>query len=326
MEDKYHDLIIGYLQSQLTRKEMDSFYSWVNENDENKKLYFETKAIYDACKSSAGRETIDINESWQRLLLKNKKRKFLGIEFQRFGSYVAVAFFAGLIALSVNYILNPHTEKFTAKYVGGDGIMADKVELPDGTIVTVASNTTFFYDSDYGKKDRVVHLEGEAYFDVAKQKSKPFIVKVKNQSIEALGTKFNVMAYPSDSLLTTTLVEGSVRLTTGNNAKETVLKPNQQLTYNNIRNVIEIANVDASRFTSWTTGYYYFSQQTLKAIFYKLSHVYGITFDVKSEDLNKKIFTGTFYRGQSVNNILEVISLSIPIKYEINDRVVIISE
>jgi len=201
-----------------------------------------------------------------------------------------------------------------------------EIELPDGTIVTVASNTTFFYDSDYGKKDRVVHLEGEAYFDVAKQKSKPFIVKVKNQSIEALGTKFNVMAYPSDSLLTTTLVEGSVRLTTGNNAKETVLKPNQQLTYNNIRNVIEIANVDASRFTSWTTGYYYFSQQTLKAIFYKLSHVYGITFDVKSEDLNKKIFTGTFYRGQSVNNILEVISLSIPIKYEINDRVVIISE
>ena len=136
MEDKYHDLIIGYLQSRLTRKEMDSFYSWVNENDENKKLYFETKAIYDACKSSAGRKTIDINESWQRLLLKNKKRKFLGVEFQRFGSYVAVAFFAGLIALSVNYILNPHTGKFTAKYVGGDGIMADKVELPDGTIVT----------------------------------------------------------------------------------------------------------------------------------------------------------------------------------------------
>ena len=192
MEDKYHDLIIGYLQSQLTRKEMDSFYSWVNENDENKKLYFETKAIYDACKSSAGRKTIDINESWQRLLLKNKKRKFLGMEWQRFGSYVAVAFFAGLIALSVNYILNPHTEKFTAKYVGGDGIMADKVELPDGTIVTVASNTTFFYDSDYGKKDRVVHLEGEAYFHVSKDNQRPFIVTTPSGTIKEYGTEFTI--------------------------------------------------------------------------------------------------------------------------------------
>lgn len=326
MEDKYYALIIGYLQNQLTKTEIDLFYFWVNETEDNKKLYFETKAIFDACKSSAGSKAFDINKSWQRLLNKNKSRKILVKKWQTFGSYVAVAFFSGLIALSFNYILSPKTQKITAKYVGGDGIEADKVVLPDGTTVVFASNTTFFYDSDYGKKDRVVHLEGEAYFDVTKQKNKPFIVKVKNQSIEALGTKFNVMAYPSDSLYTTTLVEGSVRLTTGNKAQKTVLKPNQQLTYNNQRNVIEIANVDASRFTSWTTGYYYFSQQTLKAIFYRLSYVYGITFDVKSENLNKKIFTGTFYRGQSVNNIMEIISLSIPIKYQINDRVVVVDE
>lgn len=325
MEDKHHTLIIGYLQGRLTRTETDLFYLWVNETDDNKKLFFETKAIYDACKSSAGNRTIDINKSWQRLLTKNRRRKF-SKKWQSIASYAAVAVFAGMLALSLNYILSPKTKKITAKYIGGDGIQADKVVLPDGTTVVFASNTTFFYDSDYGKKDRVVHLEGEAYFEVAKEKSKPFIVRVKNQSIEALGTKFNVMAYPSDSLFTTTLLEGSVRLTTGSNNHKTVLKPNQQLVYNNQRNVLEVANVDASRYTSWINGYYYFSQQTLKAIFYKLSHVYGITFDVKSEELNKKIFTGTFYRGQSVNNIMEVIGLSIPIKYEINDRVVVVSE
>jgi hypothetical protein len=84
--------------------------------------------------------------------LKIRKESFWVLSFKDLVLMLLLLFFAGLIALSVNYILNPHTEKFTAKYVGGDGIMADKVELPDGTIVTVASNTTFFYDSDYGRK------------------------------------------------------------------------------------------------------------------------------------------------------------------------------
>ena len=74
-----------------------------------------------------------------------------------------------------------------------------------------------------------MQLEGEAYFEVAKDKDKPFIVKTKEQSIEALGTKFNVSAYPTDSLLTTTLLEGSVLLTTQNLLHPMVLKPNEHL-------------------------------------------------------------------------------------------------
>lgn len=76
----------------------------------------------------------------------------------------------------------------------------------------MGSQTTFRYDPQYGKEKRVVYLEGEAFFNVAKQKDKPFIVVVNGQEIEALGTKFNVDAYPSDSVVTTTLLEGSIRL------------------------------------------------------------------------------------------------------------------
>lgn len=94
------------------------------------------------------------------------------------------------------------------RYVGGDGLEADVVVLPDGTRVSLGSRTSFSYDSRYGKSKRVVYLEGEAYFEVAKEKDKPFIVETKEQSIEALGTKFNVAAYPTDSLLTTTLLDG----------------------------------------------------------------------------------------------------------------------
>lgn len=171
-----------------------------------------------------------------------------------------------------------------------------------------------------------MQLEGEAYFEVAKDKDKPFIVKTKEQSIEALGTKFNVSAYPTDSLLTTTLLEGSVLLTTQNLLHPTVLKPNEQFVYNKRTRSALLQQVDANRFVSWTTGYYYFPEQSLEAILYRLSHVYGVQFTVKSEALNRRTFTGTFYRGQSIKDIMEIIHLSIPIRYKIDDHHVTISE
>ena len=136
-------------------------------------------------------------------------------------------------------------------YVGGDGLEADVVVLPDGTRVSLGTRTSFSYDSRYGKSERIVQLEGEAYFEVAKDKDKPFIVKTKEQSIEALGTKFNVSAYPTDSLLTTTLLEGSVLLTTQNLLHPTVLKPNEQFVYNKRTRSALLQQVDANRFVSW---------------------------------------------------------------------------
>ena len=84
--------------------------------------------------------------------------------------------------------------------------------------------------------------------------------------------------------------------------------------------------VDAQQYTSWITGYYYFSEQTLESILDRLSHVYGAQFTIQSKALNKRTFTGTFYRGESIKDIMEVINLSVPIKYKIDKRHVTISE
>ena len=325
MKEEYSALIIGYLQGQLGWQDMEDFYAWVNECPENKKLYFEVKAVYDACASSS--RTDDLEESWKRLLAKRNRQQTIRRPFwRRIGSYAAV----GLIAVamtSVCFILFFQKEGVKSiRYIGGNGLEADVVELPDGTFVSLGSKTTFHYNTDYGKRDRVVYLEGEAFFRVARQKDKPFIVKTKEQDVEALGTQFNVMAYPKDSLLTTTLLEGSVLLTTTGIDNRTVLRPDEQFVFNRITHHATVQHVDASQFTSWTTGYYYFPEQSLEAILYRLSHVYGVEFTILSENLNKRKFTGTFYRGQSIKDIMEIIHISIPIKYTIKDHQVTISE
>lgn len=163
-------------------------------------------------------------------------------------------------------------------------------------------------------------MEGEAYFEVAANKKKPFIVHLNGQAIEVLGTKFNVMAYPTDSLFTTTLLEGSIRISGDNLPRSVILKPNQQFILNRNNLAAKVHQVDPSQFISWTSGYYYFPEQRLESILHRLSHVYGVTFAVHSEKLNNTVFTGTFYRGQSIKDIMEIIHLSVPIQYIIDEQ------
>lgn len=325
MKEDVSELIIGYLQGRLNKQEVSKFYTWVNEEAENKRLFFETKAVYDACIASVREE--DMKESWMRLLRK-KEGTLMYKRFFRYhiGSYAAVALVA--VALTSAYFIlfaKEDGEQLT-RYIGGDGLEADVVELPDGTHVSLGSKTTFHHDANYGKKDRIIYLEGEAFFEVAKEKDKPFIVKTKEQDIEALGTKFNVTAYPHDSLLTTTLLQGSVLLTTAEIERKDILSPDEQLIYNRKTHSSVVQKVDAEQYISWTTGYYYFPEQSMEAILYRLSHVYGVQFEIASKELNNRVFSGTFYRGQSIKNIMEIISLSVPIKYKIDDRHVTITE
>jgi len=324
MENEHSELIIGYLQGRLQGRSLDDFYAWVNESADNKKLFFETKALYEACAPS--RDISEIHDSWLRLLHKRKSRQRKRFTLlTRISTYAAVAIFAAAITSTVFLFFSREYDGWITSYVGGDGLEADVVVLPDGTRVSLGTRTSFSYDSRYGQSERVVQLEGEAYFEVTKDKDKPFIVNTKEQSIKALGTKFNVSAYPTDSLLITTLLEGSVLLTTQSLLHPTVLRPNEQFVYNK-KTQSALLQVDANRFVSWTTGYYYFPEQSLDAILYRLSHVYGVQFTVKSEALNRRTFTGTFYRGQSIKDIMEIIHLSIPIRYKIDDHHVTISE
>lgn len=320
-EEQY---IIDYLRGQLSEAEREHFYAWLEE-EENKKLFFQVKAVYDICTTSS--RPLDIDASWKRLLAKKttvRPTAARRIKIYSLIKYVAVAVIA-ILATSAFFRFQTQHELYSTEYIAGDGLEATVVVLPDGTRVSLGTQTRFRYDRTFGKTRRLVYLEGEAFFDVARQQEKPFIVRTNAQDIEALGTKFNVMAYATDSLVTTTLLEGAVRLTSEPVGEATVLSPNQQSVYNKEQHAVRVSEVDdASRFTSWIDGYYYFHKQPLPLILQRLSNVYGVRFEIRSEKLNREMFTGTFYRGQSIKDILEIIDLSVPIRYKITDRTVVL--
>ncbi|MDR1098249.1 MAG: DUF4974 domain-containing protein [Tannerella sp.] len=319
MQEEQYILITGYLQGILSKEETDAFFLWINADDANKELFFEIKAVYDA--SISTERIINIEKSWQRLQ-KKRKQNIPNIYrlWKKIASSAAVAAIAiGLTAVAF-VLMTDRKDVIATCYIGGDGLEADVVVLPDETRVSLGSRTTFYCDPDYGKSQRRVFMNGEAYFEVSHQQDNPFIVSINGVKIEVLGTSFNIMAYPGDSLFITTLLEGTIRLTNENHQKSEILRPNQQYVYNRNTQKAQVYNVVAKNYIAWTSGYYYFSEQSLESILHRLSYVYGLTFDVRSEKLKNTLFTGTFYRGQSAKDLMEIINLSVPIIYKIEDR------
>lgn len=118
------------------------------------------------------------------------------------------------------------------------------LQLPDGTKVWLNSCTTIQYAEDYGRSNRNIHLSGEAYFEVARNEKKPFIVKANGIDVKALGTAFNISAYPEDTQLITTLFSGKVAVQPTLTKQQIMLAPNQVAIYYKSRNKIEVTPYD----------------------------------------------------------------------------------
>lgn len=317
MNETPYELFEQYLQDTLSTEAERTFYQWVNASDQNKQLFFEYKLLKDAGIKS---KEIDIEASWERLLI--KKRNALAGRSPNYPFLKYAAAVALLILGTLSYLLffSEPDNTPSSVYVTGDTTKADQLLLPDGTSVMLGPNSTFSLSADFNKEQRVVHLEGEALFDVSQNQKKPFTVRTNLQDIQVLGTKFNVQAYPNDAYYTTTLLEGAISMATKGIREKMVLKANEQLIYDLKTNSQTVQTVDSKRFASWTEGYYYFEDKTLSEILGRLAHIYGFSFNLKNQALDKKKFTGTFRKEQSITDILDIINISIPIKYTFTDN------
>lgn len=164
--------------------------------------------------------------------------------------------------------------------------------LSDGTRVWLNSGSKLVYTPSFKGKSREVFLEGEAYFDVAKNADKPFYVKTQAYIIKVSGTKFNVMAYKQDNQLNTTLVEGKVSLTVNGQLfpKEVILAPNQRASFSPENKSFQISKVDnIENSIAWINGYLFFDNEDISAVIKKLSRYYNITIEIMLPDDGTRI-------------------------------------
>ena len=186
-----------------------------------------------------------------------------------------------------------------------------KIILPDSTIVWLNSGSTLKYNRSFGEKCREVALAGEGYFEVKKDKTKPFTVHTDSINVNVLGTVFNVRAYIEDATVTVNLIEGSVNVSLPNADSQGALtmKPNEKLVFNKLTKKIESSQVDASRSSLWTTGKLCFVDATLEQISRDLERKYNVKIQIASEKTKNELFSGSLNLNQPLLEVLNYIDV-----------------
>ena len=193
------------------------------------------------------------------------------------------------------------------------------VELCDGTKVYLNSGTTLEFPSRFDGKVRSVILKGEAYFDVARNVSKPFVVEVDEMKVKVLGTSFNVKSYVDEPGVYTTLVEGSVAILR-DGQPEKKIKPGEQAYYNKGVGTLSIAEVDVNEFTSWKDGLIYFKDIALEEILRIVSRWYDLEVFYMNQGAKSVIYSGKLPMYSSVEDVLRKFEISGDVRFELKGR------
>jgi len=195
-----------------------------------------------------------------------------------------------------------------------------KLILCDGTEVWLNANSELRYPSDFNADTRTVELTGQGYFEVTKNAHKPFIVKAdKDYSVEVLGTSFNVSAYKDESMIETTLVEGSVKLNvvSGGKRMTQMLKPNEKAEYQKGAGKIKVFGVNTEYDTAWKNGEIIFRNHPMDKVLKTLERHYHVVFEVKDNEILKSIITARF-KDEQLPQVLEYLKLASGIQYAIH--------
>ena len=167
-----------------------------------------------------------------------------------------------------------------------------------------------------------MYLSGEAYFEVAKNPSKPFIVQCKDYAVKVLGTSFNVNSYEGDETSKTTLATGKVEIDM--DGKQTILNPGQQAIIKD--GEVNVREVDVEVYTTWMYENFRFKSESIQEIMTKLSRWYTIDVFYMNEAVKNYHFTGYLPRYAKIADVLELLSLTTNIKFDVKGRTVTVME
>lgn len=242
--------------------------------------------------------------------------------------YVSIAASVLLLCVS-SVVLKNNTGKRPLSYMEVTSMAGSKTQvlLPDSTIVWLNGDSWIRYPESFDDEGRRVELIGEAFFQVSKDKERPFSVNLDGMRIEVLGTEFNVFAKKQVDIIETTLVEGSVALFSAGNetlVPDRILNPNDQAIYTKRDDKIEVHQVRSSLSTSWVTGNFFFDKVTFGDLLQVLEHSFHVKFHLKNERLERTYLTAQFTHQESLDDILSILQISLQYTYIIKDKTVYI--
>lgn len=210
-------------------------------------------------------------------------------------------------------------ELYTAVTAVGNMYM---LTLPDGTLVWLNAASRLTFPSRFNSGSRVVNLQGEAFFKVAKDKSQPFIVETKGQQVKVLGTHFNISSYADEQSTKTTLIEGSVEINSAKN--NVIIKPGQQSTRSS-NGTLTVTDVDTTLAMAWKNNKFIFENNNIESVMRMVQRWYNVEI-IYSGPLPDAAFGGKVSRFNNVSSVLRVLEITGGAHFKIEGRKIYVSK
>lgn len=306
------ELLLKYIAGDATDLEKVLITDWLESDPENMKEFLALRKLHDI----AIWHTSPVTETEQR---NAKNVQFQSWRKPYFEILKYVAIFVIAIAIS-HFLLSESSQinsiKNQSLYVPA-GQRAE-ITLEDGTKVWINANTTLTFPNHFSGPTREVSIDGEGFFDVAKNELKPFIVKTENYHIKVWGTKFDLMAYSGRNNFETSLFEGSVEILKANNSKGILIKPDERVFLE--KGELLVAPIDDLNHQLWKEGILSFQDDSFSELIDKLQLYFDMKIEVQNDKILEYRFTGKFRMKDGVEHILKVLQVRNRFSYVVDEQ------
>lgn len=322
----FKSLIIAWLNGELSKTEEDRLLKWMEQSPENAGYVSRLKDIWQASLQDVSRFAQTETE-WNRFKtsiksrLLEKKRKQQAM-IRRITGIAAILIF-GFISGSIFDKYFSHSSPIFITATAPPGSVASLV-LADSTVVYLNAGSQLIYSPESESKNREVTLDGEAWFDVAKNPKSPFVVHTPVYDLKVTGTRFNVKAFASESEIVTTLEDGEVMLVSSAGvtlSEEIRLLPGEQAVFDKTSGKIVINQVETRYFTSWKDNKLMFINMNMKELIVILERKFGVEIEAEDASILKYHYSGTL-KNETVLQVMELIKHTLPVDYRIEGQVI----
>jgi len=347
-QEQVDDLIARFLSGNISADEQQVLEQWINALAENRSYFLQLR---DAWQATASAGVYNSNAAWDSMLHRASIVPPTAVNrwtyyFRVAASYILPFLIGGGLVYAWSSLKKENSNNAMVTVTSPKGATT-KIELSDGTEVWLNAGSKLQYAQSYNLRGREVKLEGEAFFKVHTNAQKPFTVKASDLRILALGTSFNVKAYPEDRTVVTTLVDGEVKI---DGSKTTtpfglMMKPHQHVVYKKPLSIsgseqrkMPVSSGDSSTaapvesrevnntdiYTAWKDGNWIVAAQTMEELAVTMERRFNVKVVFQEQELKEYRFSGTF-RQETLEQVLSILRLTAPLKYTIDKGVVTLS-
>mgnify|MGYP002672678495 FL=1 len=336
---QFEELAIRYLSGDLDSESILLLKNEIRQSEEAKKTFESIEEIWVASMTQKELDSYDYKAAYQRFLHKiseGNEHELTDNYNEKYSIYHIYRWIGGIVAsililVGATYLAYHQGQKnmqntFADIVITTPNGSSTHINLPDGSTVKLNGGSRISYSQGYGVNSRIVNLEGEGYFEVKKDSTRPFIVNSADMIVKVLGTKFNFCDYPQESQALVFLDEGKVHLKSIASQQEMIIKPDQHVVLDKTSGSMTLENTNALvNEGHWAEGVIAFNGESLKDIARVLERCYSVKFQISPSKQNSLHFYGVFYKeSQNIYDVMNALAATGKFSYKVNGQNIII--